>query len=126
LAINTYRDLKVWQRAMDLVETVYRLTSKFPKSEVYGLSSQLQRAAVSIPANLAEGHDRDSTREYLHHIAYSVGSLAELETLVIISSRLGHISAEEIGPLSIDCQVIGRLLRGLQRSLRAKLEIDAK
>lgn len=125
MSIQSYRELTVWQRSLDFVEMVYRLTEKFPKSETYGLSSQMQRAAVSIPANIAEGHDRDSTREYLHHLSYAVGSLAELETLIAISCRLGHIPADEDQALANECQATGRMLRGLQRSLRARLSSDS-
>src|SRR5262245_32683235 len=93
VSIQNYRDLMVWQKSMDLVEEVYRLSAGFPKHETYALSSQLQRATVSIPANIAEGHDRDSTKEYLRHVSIAVGSLAELETLVTIAKRLQYVDA---------------------------------
>ncbi len=78
--VKSYRDLRVWQAAMNLVEQVYRLTRAFPKQETYGLSSQMQRAAVSIPSNIAEGHTREHLKEYLHHLSIAQASLAELET----------------------------------------------
>jgi len=121
MEIRNYRDLLVWQKAMDLVEDIYRITADFPKHELYALSSQLQRVAVSVPANIAEGHDRDSTKEYLRHLSIAVGSLAELETLVAISKRLAYIDAGKNELLQSALQSIGRMLRNLQRALRAHL-----
>jgi len=80
MGINTFRDLRVWQAAVELVVEVYRLTGVLPKQETYGLVSQMQRAAVSIPSNIAEGHSREHIKEYLHHLSVAQGSLAELET----------------------------------------------
>ena len=80
MEIKSYRDLRVWQAGMDLVVRVYRLTQGFPTHELYGLTSQMRRAAVSIPSNIAEGHTRESSKEYLHHLSIAQGSLAELET----------------------------------------------
>ena len=77
-AIKSFRDLRVWQAAMDLVEQIYLLTRTFPKHEIYGFASQMQRAAVSIPSNIAEGHTRGYTKEYLHHLSIARASLAEL------------------------------------------------
>lgn len=126
MAIRNYRDLLVWQKSMDLVVSIYGLTSKLPKHETYGLSSQMQRASVSIPANIAEGHDRDSTKEYLHQLAIAVGSLAELETLVTISQRLSYIDSNSHESHQAACQSIGRMLRNLQRALRARLNRKRK
>jgi four helix bundle protein len=120
MSIRNYCDLLVWQKSMDLVETVYRATTDFPKQEMYGLSSQLQRATVSVPANLAEGHGRDSTKEYLRHVSIAVGSLAEVETLLTISERLHYIDRQLHDSLQSACQSIGRMLRNLQRALRAR------
>jgi len=120
MSIRNYRDLLVWQKSMDLVEQVYRATSAFPKHEMYALSNQMQRATVSIPANIAEGHDRDSTKQYLHHIAISVGSLAELETLLTIALRLNYMGLPLHDSLQAACRSIGRMLRNLQRALRAR------
>jgi len=88
MKITSFRDLRVWQLAMDLVELVYRLTRSFPRNEIYGLASQIQRAAVSVPSNIAEGHTREHTKEYLHHLSMSQASLAELETHLEIAIRL--------------------------------------
>ena len=91
MAITNYRDLKVWQIAVDVVEAVYRLTLEFPKHEVYGIAQQIQRAAVSVPSNIAEGHARASTKEFLHYISIALGSLAELETQLIVATRLQYL-----------------------------------
>ncbi|HEX5102484.1 MAG TPA: four helix bundle protein [Pirellulaceae bacterium] len=126
MTVRNYRDLLVWQKSMDLVMSVYGLTSRFPKQETYGLSSQMQRAAVSIPANIAEGHDRDSTKEYLHSLAIAVGSLAELETLLAIARRLTYLDAKRYGEHEVACQTLGRMLRNLQRALRARVRRKRK
>jgi len=118
MATRSFRDLHVWKRGIELTEAIYRLTAKFPKQEMYGLSSQLQRAAVSVPANIAEGHGRDSTREYLHHLSYSMGSLAELETLLEIASRLNYILAPALADVIRETTAIGKMIRAIQKSLR--------
>jgi four helix bundle protein len=92
--LSGYRGLKVWQLAMQLATEVYRLTADFPKYEVYGLSSQLQRAAVSIPSNIAEGNKRESTKEYLHHLSTAFGSLAEVETQLLLVAELKHANSQ--------------------------------
>jgi four helix bundle protein len=119
--VRCYRDLNVWQRAIDLTVDVYRLTTGFPKHEIYGLSSQMQRAAVSIPSNIAEGHARDSTKEYLHHLSIAAGSQAELETQLIIAGRLGYLTETQVADSLAVTENIGRMNFGLQRSLKAKL-----
>lgn len=121
MAIHSFRDLAVWQRSVDLSVAVYRITRSYPKSETYGLSSQTQRAAVSIPANIAEGHGRESTKEFLHHLSYSLGSLAEIVTHLLIAQRLNYVDNNRVEPLLNKCQEIGKMLRGLQKSLKAKL-----
>lgn len=93
-----FRDLRVWQCGMDLVEEVYRLTKEFPKEELYGLTNQLRRAAVSIPSNIAEGQTRSHLREYLHFISTAQGSLAEVQTQIEIAGRLKYLSAEQLEP----------------------------
>jgi four helix bundle protein len=91
MSVINYKYLKVWQISMDIAEQIYSLTQGFPKQETYGLTSQLQRAAVSIPSNLAEGHTRDSTKEFLHFISIPLGSLAELETQLILAQRFKYL-----------------------------------
>lgn len=106
---------------MELAAATYTLTHNFPKSEVFGLSGQLQRAAVSIPSNIAEGHARDSTKEFLRFVSIAMGSLAELETQLILSNTLNYIDETALGNALGKTGEIGRMLRGLQSSLKAKL-----
>ncbi len=121
MSINSYRDLKVWQVSMNLVEQVYRLTHNFPKQEVYGLASQIQRAVVSVPSNIAEGHARDSTKEFLHHLSIALGSLAELETQLILTEQLAYIERKDLEVVLLKTNETGKMLRGLQKALKAKL-----
>ena len=119
--MDTYRDLKVWQLGMELTKEVYVLTRSLPKWELYGLSSQLRRAAASIPANIAEGRARDSTRDFLRHLSIAQGSLAEVETHLILAESLGYCRPDRIRKLLNTCSQEGKMLNGLQRSLRSKL-----
>ena len=115
--IKTYRDLDAWNEVMNLTEMVYALTRVYPKDELYGLTGQTRRAAISIPANLAEGHARGSKKEYRQFVSISRGSLAELETHLILAQRLKYLpraKMKEIWPLT---QTVGRLINGLKRSL---------
>jgi four helix bundle protein len=121
MSIRSYKDLMVWQKSIDLIDEIYRLTRGFPKSETYGLSSQIQRAAVSVAANIAEGSGRESTKEFMHHLAYSLGSLAEVETYLTVSLRLGYAMKANIFELEGRCDEIGKMLRSLQKSLKRKL-----
>jgi four helix bundle protein len=119
--MNSYRDLRVWQLGMDISKQVYRLTVNFPKSEQFGLTSQAQRAAVSIPANIAEGHARDSTKEYQYHLSVARGSLAELETLMTLAHEFGYLLPVQYDALLAELEEMSRTLRGLQKALRRKL-----
>ena len=121
MAISNYRELKVWQQGIQLSESIYRVTAEFPKHELYGFTSQMRRAVVSIPSNIAEGHIRDSTKEYLHHLSFALGSLAELETQTVIAQRLGYLSTDIVSSIVEQCDHLGRMLRNLQRSLRLRL-----
>src|SRR5262249_10300713 len=96
MGVKSYLDLLVWQKAMTLVVECYPLASLLPKNEAYGLVSQIQRAAVSIPANIAEGHGRDHLGDYLHHLSVANGSLMELETHLFLLPRLSYLEAEEL------------------------------
>jgi four helix bundle protein len=118
--IRSHRDLRVWQRAIDVVEHSYRLTDRFPRREVYGLSSQLQRAAVSIPANIAEGHGRKSTGAYLHHLSIAYGSLSELETHIEIAQRLKYVDWNDLEDLPGILEETRRMLAALIRSLESR------
>jgi four helix bundle protein len=116
-AIRTYRDLIAWQKAMDLVEEIYKVTRGFPKEEVYALTSQLRRAVVSIASNIAEGHGRSGSREFVHRLSIAHGSLCEVETQVEIARRLGYITAAQQDHVTGIAVETGRLLNGLITSL---------
>jgi four helix bundle protein len=115
MAVRSFKDLIVWQRSIDMIDEIYRLTRDFPKSELYALSNQMQRAAVSVAANIAEGNGRDSTKEYIHHLAFSLGSLAEVETYLVVSVRLGYVKQAAVAKLEATCDQIGKMLRSLQK-----------
>ena len=117
MKIMSFRDLRVWQLAMDLVELVYRLTRSFPKNEIYGLASQIQRAAVSVPSNIAEGHTREHTKEYLHHLSMSQASSAELETQLEIAIRLRYVSLQEARSIAEHAESLGKQLYALRNAL---------
>ena|SRR5437667_6336301 len=119
--VTSYRDLTVWQRAMDLVDVIYELTKSFPKDERFGLTAQLQRCSVSIPSNIAEGHGREHLGEYVHHLSIANGSLMELETQLLIASRRRYITTGELEPVLELSRVVGRLLAGLVRALKARI-----
>jgi four helix bundle protein len=107
---------------MDLAASIYELTRTFPAQEKYGLASQLQRSAVSIPANIAEGHARDSTKQYLFHVSVAMGSVAESETHLMLAERFGYGEKQTITRLLELSDRVGRMLHNLQKTLRAKLE----
>jgi four helix bundle protein len=117
MQIQSYRDLVVWQRAMELVERVYAASQKWPMAEIYGLKSQVRRAAVSVPSNIAEGHGRSSRGDYRHHIGIAHGSLMEVETQIILAQRLGYITAADAAGLTAATAEIGRMLNGLAKAL---------
>lgn len=116
--ISSFRDLKVWQFAMDFVVEIYAVTATFPKDERFGLTIQLRRAAVSIPANIAEGNARYSKAEYRHFVSVSRGSLAEVETELLIAERLGYVDPAGIDEARKHASSIGRMLTNLYKSLR--------
>lgn len=118
---RNYRDLLVWQKAMDVVVECYALCREFPKFEIYGLANQLQRAAVSIPSNIAEGNERESLKEFLHFLSIARGSLAEVETQLEIAARLGYIESEKLNNLLQNTDEIGKMLNGLQKTLKSHI-----
>jgi four helix bundle protein len=124
MAINSYRDLIVWQKAMRLTEQIYRASSCFPRSELFGLRAQIQRCAVSIPSNIAEGHARESTREYLRFLSIATGSAAELQTQIDLANRLMYIDAALKESLLEQAGEVMKMLHGLRNSLRKKLRTD--
>ena len=117
MTIKSYEDLQVWQLAMDLVVECYRVSEGFPRDERFGLTSQLRRAAVSIPANIAEGHARSHRREYLNFLSIAQGSAAELNTHIRIAARLGFLETSTSDRLRQDLDSIGRMLSALRKAL---------
>jgi four helix bundle protein len=117
MPVRSYRDLVAWQKAMELVVSVYTCTQTFPKVETYGLISQMRRAAVSVPSNIAEGHTRISTGEFRQFLGHALGSLVEIETQILIGERLSYIDAEKSNGLLARTTELGKILNGLLRSL---------
>jgi four helix bundle protein len=115
--ITSHKDLLVWQRSMDLVETVYRLTGNLPSSEQWGLISQMRRAAISVPSNIAEGYGRQATGEYRHHVSIGRGSLIELETQILLARRLQYLKPAETDSVLKEIEEISRMLATLVSKL---------
>ncbi len=115
--VKSHRDLIVWQKAMDLAEVIYRLAQSFPKSETYGLVSQATRAAVSVPANIAEGNARGTPRDYAHFVSVAKGSLMETETYLLLAVRLGYLDTQTAGPTLALITEISKMLTALRRRL---------
>ncbi|HWB52586.1 MAG TPA: four helix bundle protein [Tepidisphaeraceae bacterium] len=120
MALTHYRELIAWQRAMDLVVEVYRITQQFPQTEIYGLSNQLRRAAVSIPSNIAEGQGRGGATDFARYLRISNGSRQEVETQIRIARRLGYINDITMDDLIKLTEETGRLLSGLLKSIAPK------
>ena len=115
--INSYRDLIVWQEAMNLAEAAYRLTATFPKEEAYALTSQLRRSGASVPANIAEGYGRNSKGAYVQHLRVAQGSLKEFETHLLLAKRVELVDGSALAPLLEKSEQVGKMLRSLIRSL---------
>jgi len=115
--VRTFRELVVWQKALDLVKEIYRVTQEFPKEEIFGLTSQLRRAAVSVPSNIAEGQGRLTEKEFRQFLGNARGSLAEVETQIIISKDLDFINDQDFKNLSAMITEVGRVLNGLISSV---------
>ncbi len=120
-SISSYRDLLVWQASVDLATRCYKLTAGFPSAELYGMTSQIRRASVSVAANIAEGHGRDGTGNFIQFLRVSQGSLKEPETHLVICGRVGLLDEQTLGALQDRCDEIGRMLRSLIRTLEAKI-----
>jgi len=118
--IQSYRDLRVWQEAVNLAESCYRLTKTFPKEELYGMTTQIRRASVSIAANIAEGYGRKTRGEYIQFLYIAQGSLKELENHWLISQRVELASPQSVNPILNQCESVGRLPLTLIRSLENK------
>ena len=121
-SLSSFKDLRVWEQAMRLATETYRATSVFPKHELYGLSQQMRRAAVSVPSNIAEGKGHYSDREFTHFLLHARGSLLELQTQVLIAQELQYLSAEEAKRMLELATGVGRSLSGLINSLREKAD----
>ncbi|MDO8670869.1 MAG: four helix bundle protein [Dehalococcoidia bacterium] len=122
MAVNSFRDLRVWQVSMDMVGAVYTLTRSFPREELYGLAGQMRRAAVSIPSNIAEGHTREHSKEYLNYLSMAQASLAELETQIEIASRLNYVSQAVLAQSLAQVAGLRRQLFALRNALVKRME----
>lgn len=117
-----YRELRVWRAGMELAKEVYVLTREFPGHEMFGLTGQLRRAVASVPANIAEGHSRDSTKEFLRHLAVARGSLAEVETFLLLAQEFDYAGSQSITAILQKCDEESKMLNALQQSLKKKLK----
>jgi len=124
MTITSFRDLSVWQRSMVLTERIYAFTESFPRAEMYGLTAQLRRCAVSIPSNIAEGHAR-KTGHYLEHLDTASGSAAELQTQLELVFRLKLADKRHVDPIMGEAEEIGRMLHGLAASVAARAKRDS-
>ncbi|MGO9809732.1 MAG: four helix bundle protein [Isosphaeraceae bacterium] len=124
MSVRCYQELFVWQRAMDLVVRVYEVTESFPHKEQFGLTNQLRRAAVSIPSNIAEGQGRQTTRDFLRYLSIARGSLQEVETQILIATRLDYIAESEKVEMLERTTETSRLLTGLSRSLSRNTTLE--
>lgn len=122
--IRNFMDLRVWKEAMNLVEACYRLSSTFPKEEMYGLTSQLRRASVSVPANIAEGYGRENKGSYAQFLRIAQGSLREVQTHLLLTDRLKLAGHDATLPVLEQCETVGKMLNGLIRSL-TRYEVEA-
>ncbi len=117
MKVQSYKELVAWQKSIDLVTEIYRCSKAFPREEIYGLSAQLRRAAISIPSNIAEGQCRLSTGEFRHFLGQARGSLAELETQIVIAEKLAYLDQTCAGDLLRSAAEVGKILNGLLNSL---------
>lgn len=116
--VRSYRDLRVWTEGMELAEVCYRATREFSREEAYGMTSQIRRAAAAVPANIAEGYGRESPKEFVRFLRIAQGSLKELETHLMLASRVELATNEEIAPVLVQCEAVGKMLRALIRSMQ--------
>jgi four helix bundle protein len=120
--VQSYRDLIAWQKSMILAREIYRATEFFPRVETYGLVAQLHRAAIAIPSKIAEGHERLSTGDYRQFLGHALGSLMEMETQILLAADLGYLDREKSSKLLQHTAEVGKILHGLLRSLRNKMQ----
>ena len=114
---RSYKDLEVWKLSIELVKEIYRITEKFPPSEIYGLTNQIRRAAVSIPSNIAEGQERNSAKEFRQFLAIALGSVAEIETQLIIAKEIHYLTEAEVEPFMASIDRLRKMTRGLIKSI---------
>ena len=119
--MKTHKDLEVWKKAIDFVTVIYRTTASFPKEELYSLTSQMRRAAISIPSNIAEGAARKSNKEFVQFLYIALGSVVELETQLIIATNLGFVDNTQCLSLCQQVEEIGKMLNGLIKYKRSNL-----
>jgi four helix bundle protein len=119
--MTSYRDLDVWKRGVNLVTELYRLTSDFPNSELYGITNQIRRAAVSVPANIAEGWGRESSKNYVQFLRTSRGSLFELETLITIANNLDYLSPDQSSGIRKEIDELGRMLNTIIQKINTRI-----
>ena len=120
MQVKCYQDLIAWQKAISLVTEVYAVTAQFPRHEIYGLTSQLRRASVSIPSNIAEGHGRATKGEFLQFLCQARGSLCEVQTQIFIAGKLGYIRQEQQEVVIAQTDEVGRILNGLITAIERK------
>lgn len=116
--VQSYRELKIWQKAVDLAPQVYRLVRKLPREEIYALGDQIRRATVSVPANIAEGQARQHTKEFVQYLCIARGSLAELDTLLAVAERLNYLIEEDTAPIHEGIDEMRKMINGLIRKLQ--------
>jgi four helix bundle protein len=117
MKVKTYQELIAWQKSMDLIEAIYKVSRDFPREELYALTSQIRRAAVSIASNIAEGQGRRTTSDFLRHLSIAYGSLLETETQLLIAQRLKYLTTSKVNEAMKQTAEVGRLLNGLMTSL---------
>ena len=117
--VKSYRNLIVWQKSIEVCTLIYRLTQDFPRDETFGITSQLKRAAISVPTNISEGHSRNSKKEYRHFVGIARCTLAEVETLITLTKNLQFTSENKITEITDLCTEIGKMLTSLNRKLQS-------
>jgi four helix bundle protein len=120
--VKTYKDLEVWKKSIELVASIYEATKQFPKEELYGLTNQIRRSAVSIPSNTAEGFSRASTKEYIQFLYIALGSSAEVETQLIIAKNIGYLPEHDFDKINNELKSIRKMLNALITILKGKLK----
>jgi four helix bundle protein len=115
---RSYQDLEIWKLSIGFVKQIYQLTQKFPKTDIYGLTNQIRRAAISIPSNIAEGQGRNSAREFRQFLAIALGSVAEIETQLIIAKEIAYLTQEELASLLATLDRMRKMTKGLSKSIK--------